>query len=89
MDLTAALLVCRSGEFIRDDGGSMKPGWKIKFVADGSPKNAAKPLHEQSGVFLYVNPKNEDAHPIAFRDAHRASCQWRTVDPDDETKIKV
>lgn len=83
MDLNDALLVCRNGALVRDDGGTMKAGWKVKFVADPKPSNMAKPAHMREGAFTYVNPKGEHAHLIAFRDAHRASWQWRTVSPDE------
>lgn len=83
MDLSGALYACRCGNLIRDDGGTMKPGWKIKFVADDAPANLKKPPHLQEGRFIYVNPKNENAHRIVFHDAHRASWQWRTINPDE------
>ena len=70
MDLNDAIRACRAGAFIRDESGTMKPGWKVKFVP------SALGLE---GTFGYVNPKGEDAHRMVFRDEHRASWQWRTV----------
>jgi hypothetical protein len=76
MDLNEALQSCRRGSLIRDEGGTMKPGWRIKFV-----KHFGK-----EGKFVYINPKGEDAHRIIFNDAHRASWQWHTVSSEYPTE---
>lgn len=79
MDLNDALHSCRCGAFIRDDGGTMKFGWKLKFVPNPAPSNMAKPAHDRDGTYVYIRPTGEDAHTIKFRDEHRASWQWTTV----------
>lgn len=68
MDLSEALDAARAGELVRDDSGTMRPNWVVKF---------------KDGRFIYVNPRGDDAHPIVFRDEHRASPAWRTVRPDE------
>lgn len=82
MDLTDALHSCRCGAFIRDDGGTMKYGWKLKFVPNEEPQNLNRPKHLQLGHYVYVRPTGEDAHTIVFHDGHRASWQWTTVPTD-------
>lgn len=80
MDLNGALQACQSGAFIRDEGGTMKPGWKIKYV-----KNEIGSIYGK-GIYVYVNPKGDDAHRIIFNDAHRASWQWRIVPSEYPTE---
>lgn len=78
MDLNDALHSCRCGAYIRDDA-NMAPEWKICFVPDPNKKNLALPRGKQAGAFFYINPKSEPAHLVVFRDAMKASYQWRTV----------
>jgi hypothetical protein len=84
MDLNDALHSCRCGAFIRDEGGTMKPGWKLKFVPGNT--TMSRPKHLQDGKFVYINPKGEEAHTLVFNDAHRASWQWRTVSSEYPTE---
>jgi len=90
MDLSQALHVCRLGATIRDDGGTMKPGWKVEFVPDDTKDNLAKSKLDRLGIFRYINPKGEDAHQLFFKSEHRASVAWNVVDmPPEEKKEKV
>ncbi len=82
MDLNDALHSCRCGAFIREDGGTMKRGWKVKFVPTETEQNMTKPAHLREGQYVYVRPTGEDAHVIHFRPEHRASWQWNTVSAD-------
>lgn len=88
MDLSEALHACRCGALIRDDAGTMKQKWKVKFVPDDTEKNkafvVAKKPHLQEGKFIYVNPNGEDAHQLFFQTHHRASVGWRTVGPNEK-----
>lgn len=89
MDLSEALHAARCGATIRDDGGSMKLGWKVKFVPDNTEVNMAKPPPRREGQFIYINPKGEDAHQIFFRTEHRASVAWNVVDQAPKEKPRA
>lgn len=79
MDLTDALHSCRCGAFIRDDSGTMKVGWKLKFFPNENTLNMSRPIHMREGQYVYVRPTGEDAHVIIFNKHHQASWQWTTV----------
>lgn len=78
MDLNDALHSCRCGAYIRDDA-NMAKDWKIHFIPDAEPRNLALPRSQQVGAFFYINPKTGPAHQVFFRDAMKASSQWRTT----------
>ncbi len=81
MDLSQALHEARLGATIRDDGGTMKLGWSLKFVPNTDKPNMAKPKHMREGKFVYIRPTGEDAHQILFVSHHRASVAWNVVVP--------
>jgi hypothetical protein len=81
MDLSEALYAARDGATIRDDSGTMKQGWSVKFVPDSGPDNLAKPAQQQAGKFFYIRPTGEDAHQLFFKTEHRASVAWNIVKP--------
>lgn len=64
MDLNDALAIAKLGHKVRDDA-SMKAEWMVAWRA---------------GRFVYLNPKGEEAHNVIFRDAMKASFQWRIAD---------
>jgi hypothetical protein len=79
MDLSEALYAARDGATIRDDSGTMKLGWSVKFVPDSGRGNLANPAQKQDGKFFYVRPTGEDAHQLFFKPEHRASVAWNIV----------
>jgi hypothetical protein len=87
MDLSEALLAGRKGYTIRDDSGTMKPGWKVKFIPNDTPENMAKKPEQREGIWRYIDPKGEDAHQILFQTHHRVSVAWNVVDtPQPQAK---
>lgn len=88
MDLSEALSAARLGATIRDDGGTMKLGWSIKFVPNADKLNMAKPKHMREGKFIYIRPTGDDAHQMIFKSQHRASVAWNVVVPAPEPERK-
>lgn len=78
MDLNSALHTARCGGYVRDDA-TMAPDWKVCFLPHDTPLNHKLARAEQSGCYIYVDPKGEQAHAVRFSDAMKASYQWRTV----------
>jgi hypothetical protein len=80
MKFEDALHSCKCGATIRDESGTMQPGWKIVFVPGSVPggtvpRNPAKRM----GDFFSVNPITGSSYMVRFTEAHRASDKWTTV----------
>lgn len=76
MDLNAALDACRHGATIRDDA-NMTAGWFIYFLPDATEANKKLPPGQRKGAFFYINPRTGPAYQVLFKDAMKASIQWR------------
>jgi len=80
MKFEDAIHACKCGGYIRDESGTMQPGWKIMFIPGQRPggtvpRNPAK----REGDFFTINPVTGSSYMVRFTDAHRASDQWRTT----------
>jgi hypothetical protein len=76
-----AIHSCKCGAFIRDESGTMAPGWKIFFVA-GKPSGGApipRNPDKRVGDFFYRNPHTGSNYMVRFTEAHKVSDKWTTV----------
>lgn len=77
MKFDDAIHSCKCGAYIRDESGTMEPGWKVMFLPHC--QDGATLRYKQIGDFFAVNPTTGSDHRITFTVAMRNSDKWTTV----------
>lgn len=80
MKFAEAVHSCKCGGHIRDESGTMQPGWKIMFSPGQRPGGTVpRNPDKRIGDFFVINPITGSNHMIQFTEAMKASDKWTTV----------